>query len=147
MIGAEWGSDRSHATFKAKAESFVRLAGDPVKGVEGGIMVHALRTTGSSACNMAAVAAGQLDMYWDAGCWAWDVCAGAIILQETGGFFSGSKQALEHNEPIGQILMGRRYICVRAIPPTETETTEEIQRRLASELYEVVSEWTTEDMS
>ena len=58
------GSDRSEATFRAKANSFVKLAGDPAQGVKGGVMAHALRTTGSSACNIALVACGQLDMYW-----------------------------------------------------------------------------------
>jgi len=48
----------------AKSTSFIRLAGDPLSGVEGGILAHALRTTGSSACNIALVASGFLDVYW-----------------------------------------------------------------------------------
>jgi myo-inositol-1(or 4)-monophosphatase len=48
----------------AKSSSFVRLAGDPLSGVEGGVLSHALRTTGSSACNIALVASGLLDVYW-----------------------------------------------------------------------------------
>jgi len=47
-----------------KSTSFVRLAGDPLSGVEGGVLSHALRTTGSSACNIALVASGFLDVYW-----------------------------------------------------------------------------------
>lgn len=42
--------------------------------------------------------------------------------------------------------MGRRYIAVRALAPTKDETSEQIQRRLAEELYEVVEEWTTPSM-
>nr|XP_031857614.1 uncharacterized protein CI109_007009 [Kwoniella shandongensis]KAA5524686.1 hypothetical protein CI109_007009 [Kwoniella shandongensis] len=144
MIGAEWGSDRTAATFAAKTASFARLAGDPSKGVDRGVMAHALRTTGSSACNVVAVAAGQLDIYWDAGCFPWDVCAGAIIIHETGGFFSGGKGTLDR--PIGDILMSRRYIFVRALPSTQAESTVQIQRRLVKELYDVVEEWTNEDM-
>ncbi len=34
--------------------------------------------TGSSACNLALVAAGECDIYWDNGMWAWDV---AVSLQ------------------------------------------------------------------
>ncbi|WWC73709.1 uncharacterized protein I206_107681 [Kwoniella pini CBS 10737] len=146
MIGAEWGSDRTEQTFAKKTASFARLAGDPTKGVQGGIMAHALRTTGSTCCNVAAIAAGQLDVYWDAGCFPWDVCAGAIIVSETGGFFSGGKGAFEKAAGPGEILMGRRYVLVRALPPSKTETTEQIQRRLVKELYETVEEWTNEDM-
>ncbi|ODO08521.1 myo-inositol-1(or 4)-monophosphatase [Cryptococcus wingfieldii CBS 7118] len=144
MIGAEWGSDRGQDTFTKKTSSFAKLAGDPEKGVKGGVMAHALRTTGSTACNAVAVAAGQLDVYWDAGCYPWDVCAAAIILQETGGYFAGGKNTLDN--PVGKVMMGRRYIFVRAVPPTEKETSYEIQARLAKELYEVVDEWTNEDM-
>ncbi|WWC65794.1 uncharacterized protein I303_108416 [Kwoniella dejecticola CBS 10117] len=146
MIGAEWGSDRTQQTFTKKTASFARLAGDPSKGVQGGIMAHALRTTGSTCCNVAAIAAGQLDVYWDAGCFPWDVCAGAIIVSETGGFFSGGKDAFEQDAAMGDILMGRRYVFVRALPPSKAESTEQIQRRLVKELYETVEEWTNEDM-
>ncbi|OXC67427.1 hypothetical protein AYX13_04148 [Cryptococcus neoformans] len=144
MIGAEWGSDRGQSTFKHKASSFTKLAGDPRKGVDGAVMVHALRTTGSTACNAVAVAAGQLDIYWDAGCYPWDVCAAAIILNEAGGFFAGGKDSLD--APVGQIMMGRRYIFVRAVPATDSESPSQIQHRLARELYDVVEEWTNEDM-
>ncbi|WWC92787.1 uncharacterized protein L201_007746 [Kwoniella dendrophila CBS 6074] len=146
MIGAEWGSDRTQQTFVKKTASFARLAGDPSKGVNGGVMAHALRTTGSTACNVASIAAGQLDVYWDAGCFPWDVCAGAIIVSEIGGFFSGGKDAFEREADMPEILMGRRYIFIRALPPSKTETTIQIQKRLAKELYETVEEWTNEDM-
>lgn len=38
------GSDRGQSTFKHKASSFTKLAGDPRKGVDGAVMVHALRS-------------------------------------------------------------------------------------------------------
>mgnify|MGYP007001961397 CR=1 FL=1 len=38
------GSDRSAKVLKARSESFVKLAGDPTKGSEGGKMCHALRS-------------------------------------------------------------------------------------------------------
>ncbi|ORY34757.1 putative inositol-1-monophosphatase [Naematelia encephala] len=146
LIIAEWGSDRSAETFRAKAATFVRLAGDPSKGVEGGVMAHALRTSGSTVYNLTMIAAGQADVYPDAGCYAWDVCAGSIILQEAGGFFSGGKQAFSSNAAIGEILFSRRYVAVRPVAATSTETSEQIQRRIVRELYEVMEEWTTSDM-
>lgn len=51
---------------EAKARTFARLAGDgSSKGnVEGGKMVHSLRSLGSAALNFANVASGGLDIYW-----------------------------------------------------------------------------------
>ncbi|KAK4688550.1 myo-inositol-1(or 4)-monophosphatase, partial [Tremellales sp. Uapishka_1] len=146
LTTAEWGSDRSLKTITPKLNSFSKLAGDPAKGVQGGVLAHALRTTGASTVNIAAVIAGQLDIYWDNGPWAWDVCAGIIILQETGGFFSGSKEDFEKDTPVGEMIMNRRYIFVRAVPDSQTETGLEIQRRLVKELYDVVEPWTSSTM-
>ncbi|XAO26183.1 hypothetical protein I312_105017 [Cryptococcus bacillisporus CA1280] len=149
---SRWGSDRGLSTFKHKTSSFVKLAGDPRKGVDGGVMAHALRTTGSTACNAVAVAAGQLDIYW-----MLSLGRLPIILNETGGLFAGGKDSLD--APVGQVMMGRRYIFVRAVPATEvsipsvateltlqSESPSQIQHRLARELYDVVDEWTNEDM-
>lgn len=146
LIAAEWGSDRRLETINIKLRSFKRLNGDPEKGVEGGVMVHALRTTGATTVNLVHVAAGELDISWDAGCWAWDVAAAAVILKETGALLAGGKELFARDAPIHEVVFGRRYVAVRALPATATETSEQIQRRLASELYDVVEEWTTPSM-
>lgn len=51
------------------------------------ISIHAqsLRRTGSTALNMAYVAAGRFDGYWAYDNFAWDVMAGAILITEAGG--------------------------------------------------------------
>jgi myo-inositol-1(or 4)-monophosphatase len=59
---------------EGKATSFLRLAGDPNNGINKGRMAHSLRSVGSAALNFALVAQGGLDMYWEIGCWPWDVC-------------------------------------------------------------------------
>ncbi|CAO2647836.1 Nn.00g087580.m01.CDS01 [Neocucurbitaria sp. VM-36] len=82
LVAVEWGSDRSGNDFKVKSETFKRLAATKE---EGGGMVHGLRSFGSAALNLCGVASGGLDIYWEAGCWAWDVCAGWVILKEAGG--------------------------------------------------------------
>ena len=48
-------------------------------------MVHGFRSTGSAAMNMCSVAAGEMDAFFEAGAWAWDVAAGWVILEEAGG--------------------------------------------------------------
>jgi len=51
------------------------------------VSVHAqsLRRTGSTALNMAYVAAGRFDGYWAFDNYAWDVMAGAVLITEAGG--------------------------------------------------------------
>jgi myo-inositol-1(or 4)-monophosphatase len=46
---------------------------------------QSLRRTGSTALNLAYVAAGRFDAYWAYDNWAWDVVAGAALVAEAGG--------------------------------------------------------------
>jgi myo-inositol-1(or 4)-monophosphatase len=46
---------------------------------------QALRRTGSSALNLAYVAAGRFDGYWCYDNWPWDVLPGALLVREAGG--------------------------------------------------------------
>ena len=46
---------------------------------------QALRRTGSTALNMAYVAAGRFDGYWAFDNFAWDVLAGIVLVREAGG--------------------------------------------------------------
>jgi myo-inositol-1(or 4)-monophosphatase len=105
LVAVEWGSDRSGNDFAVKSKTFNRLA---ATREEGGGMVHGLRSFGSAALNLCGVASGGLDVYWEAGCWAWDVCAGWVILSEAGG------KVVDANpgdwEPR---IDGRRYLAVR----------------------------------
>ena len=44
-----------------------------------------VRRTGSAALDLAYVAAGRLDAFWELGLAPWDVAAGALLVQEAGG--------------------------------------------------------------
>ncbi|MBX7251175.1 MAG: hypothetical protein K1X50_04265, partial [Candidatus Promineofilum sp.] len=44
-----------------------------------------LRRAGSAALDMAYVAAGRLDGYWEFKVHAWDIAAGILLVQEAGG--------------------------------------------------------------
>jgi myo-inositol-1(or 4)-monophosphatase len=54
------------------------------------VSAHAqsLRRTGSTALNMAYVAAGRFDGYWAYDNFAWDVMAGAVLIAEAGGMLT-----------------------------------------------------------
>lgn len=108
LVGAEWGSDRSGVNFDLKCKVFAKLAASKESG---GAMVHSLRCMGSAALNLAAVAAGQQDVFWEGGCWAWDVAAGWCILTEAGGIMVGANPGDWNPE-----IDGRKYMAVRAAP-------------------------------
>jgi myo-inositol-1(or 4)-monophosphatase len=105
LCGIEWGSDRTGNNFKVKTETFKSLAADEK---DGGAFAHGFRSMGSAALNLGSVAAGSLDCYWEGGCYAWDVCAGWIILEEAGGKLVGGNPG-EWETP----LDSRVYLAVR----------------------------------
>ncbi|MFZ1920804.1 MAG: inositol monophosphatase family protein, partial [Xanthobacteraceae bacterium] len=47
-----------------------------------------LRRYGAAALDLAWVAAGRLDCYWERGLSPWDIAAGLLIVREAGGFVS-----------------------------------------------------------
>jgi myo-inositol-1(or 4)-monophosphatase len=46
---------------------------------------HGVRRTGSAAIDIAYVACGRLDFFWEFGLKPWDVAAGSLLVQEAGG--------------------------------------------------------------
>jgi len=46
---------------------------------------HGVRRTGSAALDLAFVATGRLDCFWEFGLKPWDMAAGALLVQEAGG--------------------------------------------------------------
>jgi myo-inositol-1(or 4)-monophosphatase len=50
--------------------------------------VGGVRATGSAALNLAYVAAGRYDGYWEGGLYPWDVAAGLLMVREAGGYVS-----------------------------------------------------------
>ncbi len=53
------------------------------------LSAQAIRRTGSAALNLCYVACGRFDAYWARETKAWDVAAGALIIQEAGGIVTG----------------------------------------------------------
>ncbi|MCL2590488.1 MAG: inositol monophosphatase [Betaproteobacteria bacterium] len=48
-----------------------------------------LRRAGAAALDLAYVASGRLDGFWEIGLSPWDMAAGALLIQEAGGFVAG----------------------------------------------------------
>lgn len=59
------------------------------------MMTHGVRRAGSAALDLAYVACGRLDGFWEFGLSPWDMAAGALIVREAGGSTSDM-----HGEPV-----------------------------------------------
>lgn len=141
LIGVEWGSDRSRSTMEKKSRTFVRLAGDPNE-IPGAVMCHSLRSMGSAALNYTQVASGCLDLYWEIGCWAWDVCAGTVIALEAGGKCYGKGGKPFDVDGSGQDLMGHHFFVIRGIADQDGTPGSQIQDRIANQFFaEIAEEW------
>ena len=58
-----------------------------------------VRRTGSAALDLAYVAAGRVDGFWEFGLKPWDIAAGALLVTEAGGYindFAGNDQYLQN---------------------------------------------------
>lgn len=117
LVAVEWGAGRDGNNFDVKARVFRTLAASKETG---GSMVHSLRSMGSAALNLCAVAAGELDLYWEGGCYAWDVCAGWCILAEAGGIMASANPG-----DWDPALDSRLYIAVRGASQGQKEIVEE----------------------
>ncbi|ROW01186.1 hypothetical protein VSDG_02670 [Cytospora chrysosperma] len=117
LLACEWGSSRDGPNFDVKADTFRRLAASRETG---GSMVHSIRNLGSAALNLCAVAEGGIDVYWEGGCYAWDVCAGWCILAEAGGMVASGNPG-----DWDPALDSRVYLAVRGAPSGQREIVEE----------------------
>lgn len=55
-----------------------------------------VRRAGSAALDLASVAAGRLDGFWEEGLGPWDIAAGALLVQEAGGVVTDFSGADDH---------------------------------------------------
>src|SRR3546814_5127165 len=65
--------------------------------------VSGIRRFGSAALDLAWVAAGRFDGFWESDLKLWDVAAGILLVREAGGFisdFRGGDSAVERGEII-----------------------------------------------
>lgn len=73
-----------------------------------------LRRLGAAALDMAFVAAGRYDAYWERGIKSWDMAAGIVLIREAGGFVSdldgGSDMLTKGHMVAGNETMMRRTL-------------------------------------
>ena len=82
-----------------------------------------IRRAGSAALDLAYVAAGRLDGYWEFGLHPWDMAAGALMVQEAGGLvgdFSGGSKYMESGNIVAaspKVFKGMLQAIHGALPP------------------------------
>ncbi len=72
-----------------------------------------IRRAGAAALDLAYVAAGRLDAFWEIGLAPWDIAAGSLLIREAGGLvsdFKGGSRTLES----GNIVAGNPK-CFKAV--------------------------------
>jgi myo-inositol-1(or 4)-monophosphatase len=71
--------------------------------------VSGIRRLGAASLDLAYVAAGRMDGFWETGLAAWDIAAGMLLIREAGGFLSdadGGQNMLES----GSLITGNETI-------------------------------------
>ncbi|PNP75783.1 hypothetical protein FNYG_10861 [Fusarium nygamai] len=144
-FSCEWGKDRRDipdGNMSRKIESFVNMAAERNgRGGKGG-MVHGMRSLGSATLDLAYTAMGSFDIWWEGGCWEWDVAAGFAILEEAGGLVTTANPPSdpETADITRAHLGGRLYLAIRPAGPSATETGRQTQERTVREVWKRVRE-------
>lgn len=75
-----------------------------------------IRRAGAASLDLAYVAAGRYDAFWESGLSQWDMAAGALLIQEAGGLISDFKGGHDFLEN-GQVVTGNPK-CFKAVLQT-----------------------------
>ncbi|KAJ2797765.1 hypothetical protein H4R20_005073 [Coemansia guatemalensis] len=142
---SEHGSLRSESYIKSRFDTFQRLLLEKEKG---GASVRNLRITGSAASDLALVAKGAAEIYWEAGPHAWDYAAGVVLVLESGGaVFDGAGwwgSSIPEDERSLQPLniWKRKILAIRHMPdlPGKPGSGHEIQKQLAADVLNLVED-------
>ncbi|PZQ83946.1 MAG: inositol monophosphatase [Ancylobacter novellus] len=78
--------------------------------------VSGLRRTGAAALDLAWVAAGRFDAFWERGLSPWDIAAGIVLVREAGGYVSdlddGDKMLAKGDIIVGNEVIRRDLLTV-----------------------------------
>ena len=105
LVAVEWGSERSGPNWNIRHKTVSKLL---TSKQEGGAMVHSIRSSGSAALDFCYVASGVVDIFWEGGCWSWDVAGGWIILEEAGGLVASANPGCWEPSLEGRLFCGVR---------------------------------------
>lgn len=130
LIATEAGSDRSKLVIDAKIAAIHDMLQKKSDANPFAAEAHSVRTTGSAALNLCNVAKGIIDVYWEVGCWEWDVAAAIVIVAESGGLVLEGGNDKSDNEPVN--IFSRKYLAIRAARDKES------QLEIASQMKDLI---------
>ncbi|KAI8354624.1 hypothetical protein EDC96DRAFT_516727 [Choanephora cucurbitarum] len=119
LIATEAGSDRSASVIDAKMGAIHQMVREKSEQHPFAAQAHSVRTTGSAALNLCHVAKGVVDVYWEVGCWEWDVAAAIVIVTESGGLVLEGHNDLSDTAPVN--IFCRKYLAVRAASDRQSQ--------------------------
>ncbi|HED13241.1 MAG TPA: inositol monophosphatase [Gammaproteobacteria bacterium] len=73
------------------------------------IQTSGIRRAGSAALDLAHLACGRFDGFWEFGLSIWDIAAGCLLIEEAGGLISGPSGSVDHLDS-GHIVAGNPYL-------------------------------------
>ncbi len=85
-----------------------------------------VRRAGSAALDLAHVACGRLDGFWEFGLSPWDIAAGCLLIEEAGGLISdlaGGQRFLE----TGNVIAGNPRIYGKLVPLVQHELPQDLR--------------------
>lgn len=85
-----------------------------------------LRRPGSAALDLAYVAAGRYDGFWEIGLAPWDIAAGCLMITEAGGLV-GDLEGNNHHMESGRIVAGNPKIFAQLLQVIAPHLTEELK--------------------
>jgi myo-inositol-1(or 4)-monophosphatase len=86
-----------------------------------------IRRAGSAALDLAYVAAGRLDAFWEFGLSPWDIAAGALLITEAGGLV-GDLRGESGYLQTGNIVAGTPKVFVQLLQTVSPHLTPALQR-------------------
>lgn len=85
-----------------------------------------VRRPGAAALDLAAVAAGRLDGFWEIGLAPWDMAAGALMIQEAGGLI-GDLEGNEKYMESGRVVAGSPKIFAQMLGTIQPHLTDALK--------------------
>ena len=110
-------------------DTYLGMFKDMIKNTAG------LRRPGSAALDLAYVAAGWFDGFWEIGLSKWDIAAGALLVQEAGGIvgdFEGNETWID----TGNIAAGNPKVFAQMLQVLAPHLTDELK----SKYQEIITE-------
>jgi len=86
-----------------------------------------IRRPGAASLDLAYLAAGRLDGFWEIGLQEWDIAAGVLLVQEAGGIvgdFSGGHDFLK----TGNIVAGHSRVFASIVKAIQPHLTEDLKK-------------------